>query len=812
MSPALAVFGRPSDMDNGMPVDLAPEQRRVIEQYLANADGAEAACLWRNIIGAHGAGVAWKEIGWLAEMFGVPEEIVEALLIGLDVIDWDGQHRDRLINEGDPWTAFSAIGINVPKPSPAPQAIASRDDLRAAYDEAIRDIEAVRGTQQFEDGFHGRVADAVFDACYGALEHYSAWLAQKGPADLASAAQLRATRDTQPSALQPRLHVVSAPMGTGKTTFAMCFMAAITQLAEDNPRMPFGCVLLVDQIVKADDRFRELSQLLPDKVAIWTGDHDPDCRQPARLMTPAARFYLDQLPQYPVIVVTHAFYKGERGEKARYVLRNYEKLARAFTVVDEQMDDVPNYDVVLWEAERVWDKIKRQRNSDQDAAYVHTLRLLKFMRAKANVPGKGLEKPSDDEEAWRLAQELQWFSSDEAKRYSKAQQDRVPEIAKVFGFARSMAQGHAFIARSYNGAKWAQFVGYEPQFTIVPGMVLLDATSDIDGVTSLCPWRAHVEVPHARYDNLSIVHVDCYTDEILADHLESDANCVRYMDWMKTVVREHMEPGQKGLVVSKKTLVDKQYLPDWPKGDKRFREQLKFTEEYGWELDKRLLSVTYWGGNGIGSNVWRDADVVFLFGEHFLPRRAYIGTAQGLLLAKATGGALASMDDQKNKSEEVDGISDGHLMRWTKQMALRGRGRRFDGQGVCGKQKLILTGDYERLLLYKDRMFPGAKLTAWRPDKDLSHYKTWRRTLLEVLSDPELANRINTKELGQRLGIKWANISGDVMGEETEQMLKALGWAYVPQRGRGGSWFEKTDQGQPAGQPAEQPGRAIAAE
>src|SRR5262245_26457528 len=100
------------------------------------------------------------------------------------------------------------------------------------------------------------------------------------------------------------------------------------------------------------------------------------------------------------------------------------------------------------------------------------------MRAKANVQGKGLEKPTDDKEAWRVAQELQWFSSEEARRYAKSQQDRVPEIAKVFGFARSMAQGYAFIARSYNGAKWAQFVGYEPQFTIVPGMVLLDATSD----------------------------------------------------------------------------------------------------------------------------------------------------------------------------------------------------------------------------------------------------------------------------------------------------------------------------------------------
>jgi hypothetical protein len=42
-----------------------------------------------------------------------------------------------------------------------------------------------------------------------------------------------------------------------------------------------------------------------------------------------------------------------------------------------------------------------------------------------------------------------------------------------------------------------------------------------------------------------------------------------------------MEPGQRGLVVSRKVLVDRQYLPDWPKGDEHFREPLKFTEDYG---------------------------------------------------------------------------------------------------------------------------------------------------------------------------------------------------------------------------------------
>jgi hypothetical protein len=789
-----------------IPADLSPEQHRLIEDYLAKTEGPG---LWRIILGAYGAGVARREIANIAEVYGVEERIAAALLAGLELIDPHGENGERLLSEDDPWIAFRAIGINVGRPRSAAETGPSREEVRAAYDAAIRDIEAVRGTDQFQDQFHGRVADAVFDACYSALEHYSAWIEQRGRAEVATTAQLRATGRTQANTMQPRLHVLSAPMGTGKTTFSMAFMATITRLAEDNPGIPFGCALLVDQIVKADDRFRELSQLLPGKVAVWTSDHDVSCGQPTRLMNPAARFHVDELEDHPVIVVTHAFYKGERGDKARYVLRDGKRVARAFTVVDEQMEDVPNYDVVLWEAERVWDKIKRQGNSEKDKAYAHALALIKFMRAKASKPGKGLEKPADDEEAWKVAEQLQWFTTNEAIRYARAQQDRIPEIVKVFGFARSMAQGCAFIARSYNGAKWAQFVGYEPQFTIVPGMVLLDATSDIDGVTSLCPWRAHVEVPRVRYDNLSIVHVDCYTDDNLSYYLDSEPNCVRYVEWMKTVITEHMEPGQRGLLVTKKVLIDKQYLPDWPKGDERFREQLKFTEEYGWQIDGRLLSLTYWGGNGIGSNVWRDADVVFLFGEYFLPRRAFIGNTQGLQLAKATSGALASMEDLKSKSEEVDSISDGHLLRWTKQMALRGRGRFFGGQGVCGEQKLVLTGEYERLLLHKERMFPGAKLTTSRHETDLSRMTT-RQQLLEILSRPQLPDRLPTNDIAELMQVRaWGDVSKEAMAGSTRDMLKALRWTYVSNRGRGGSWFERIGT---RGHGADRPGEAMAAE
>ena len=54
----------------------------------------------------------------------------------------------------------------------------------------------------------------------------------------------------------------------------------------------------------------------------------------------------------------------------------------------------------------------------------------------------------------------------------------------VFGFARSVAEGRAFIARKNGGELGSNFVGYERSLPQVSGMVLLDATADIDGVSA----------------------------------------------------------------------------------------------------------------------------------------------------------------------------------------------------------------------------------------------------------------------------------------------------------------------------------------
>jgi len=83
---------------------------------------------------------------------------------------------------------------------------------------------------------------------------------------------------------------------------------------------------------------------------------------------------------------------------------------------------------------------------------------------------------------------------------------------------------------------------------------------------------------------------------------------------MVATIRQHMKPGETGLVICKKCLFDAERVPQWNEGDPRFQQPKSYTEGYAWDIDGRKLCATHWG-TGIGSNAWRDADVVFLFDE-----------------------------------------------------------------------------------------------------------------------------------------------------------------------------------------------------
>jgi hypothetical protein len=645
----------------------------------------------------------------------------------------------------------------------------SRDVLREVFDSAVRRINELRGsTIDLTTDFYAQIGNSVFEAGYSALGDFC-----------------DAEANTE---VAPRLHVVSAPVGGGKTSFSMALMVAVTKVAEANPDAPYGCLFLVDQIDKADQMYRDLEMQMPGKVAVWTMDHDVKCKNPTRVLRPAARFAVGDLSHYPVVIVTHNFFTGKRGSTARNVTRGGHTLQRALPVVDERPEEVTVFDVELSAAQAVRELIEKDTDH-ADHIGPHINALVRFMHDKSFTKAS-LDKPTITE-PWEFDPSLRWFTTPAAHdyvRHNKANES----VAAVFGFAKALVNGYAFVNRAVGSS--CRFIGYETNLLLAPGMMLLDATADIDGVSQLCSWRTHAAVPQAQYDNLSIVHVPPHTKSRLSSYLTSAKNRRAYVDWMLETIKQNMKPGERGLVVCKLAPFKNEDVPAWPKGDRRFAHRETYTQDYGWELDGRLLCATHWG-TGVGVNSWRDADVVFLFDEYHLPRRIIIATAQGLQQHKSTEGALAKMNTINTKAHAVDALSEGHLLRWTKQMALRGRGRCFDAQGNCGQQRLVVSGSLKRLLANKGRIFPGAQVVT-SGQKKTDDKQTHADALLRVLSMAHLPDPLGTRVIASLMKVEWRDVWKNLTNNsQLQQAIAGLGWTYVSRKGCGGSYFKRTKVG-----------------
>ena len=112
---------------------------------------------------------------------------------------------------------------------------------------------------------------------------------------------------------------------------------------------------------------------------------------------------------------------------------------------------------------------------------------------------------------------------------------------------------------------------------------------------------------------------------------------------------------------------------------------------------------------------------------------------------------------------------EGHLLRFMKQMGMRGNARSFDQQGVCGKQVLVLTCAFERLLTQAHQLFPGATLS--KCGRTQEHFRSLKQPqmLLEILTDPDVPDRISGADIAQRMGVeKWGSVSTNAMTDTVD--------------------------------------------
>jgi hypothetical protein len=646
--------------------------------------------------------------------------------------------------------------------------------MKSAYLKALEEIHQRRATTLAQGGYASQVQEEAFWAFYRALASAcGAIVCESNP-------ECEYAKNNRPSR---QVHVVASAPGSGKSTLAKAFAIALTRVNETKP-YPLGCVFLVHHIATAEAVYRELSALVPNAVAVFSTKHDAEN---TRTQGYAGSFSVRDLENHPIIVVTHEFYMGIRGDYARSYKKGDLRFQRAVTFIDERANEIAVYDLDPLGLEGVLKHIQGDNFAPRELLE-SVVALERFMKDKRYGDRK-IETPADDRTTWSAtADAITYFRSDEVARYIRAASARKPglDFGILFGFANALLDERAFISRHNKGKNSANFVGYDRALPRIAGMVLLDATADIDGVTAICPWRKHVETPPERYDRLEIIHVPSVARGSTRRWLWEPGNIKLYTDHVRDLILRYVAQEQKALVVCTRDVVKAENIENWSKHMVPFLNRAvpeetslgdtEFREGFSWSLEGREVVVTWFGGYGIGANVWRDADVVIVCDDFYLPQRTLKATLQGLKGHKATEGFLA--ETPEGWGEELACLMDGHILRWMKQMALRGKARDMDENGICGEQRLLVTGDLIRLLAHRPKVFPGAKIKIEHPN-----YDQFIDRLIALLMWTE-DDEVSTKMIEDKLERPWRDVSGNLKKHKGfERALETIGWTYC--RGRG---------------------------
>jgi hypothetical protein len=632
--------------------------------------------------------------------------------------------------------------------------------LRAAYNQAVAKIGA-RRNGLLDGPLYKQMQELVFETAYAAL------------------------LDTTAPPAYPRMHVLSALPGTGKSTFSNAMAAAIIACG--------GSVLfVVEQMETADQRYRDLNELLPGRVAVWSTDHTKGNRNPQKVKHPAAQFDKTELRTYPAAICTHEAYKRDDAR----LFRHWKRGPRTFIVIDEMVKEITQYTIDIEAVARAVALVSADDNAPRDAlAALDTLHSFLVERAQMRTPIDTLsDAPAQD-----IVSKVGWFTTMGAQRYAEGSEG----VAAVFGFAKCLSRGWAFITTD-GGV--TTLTGYDNNLPIEPGTMQLDGTALISGIKQLrLPDRVILPGPVVSFGSLRTVIEKPPTRQHLAKYLTKADNFLTYRNWMLEVIKRHAQPGQKVLVVCKKALVDMKAFPAWEHSSPNWRD-VNYQTEFGYDLDGINISVQWWGGPSTGHNAWQDAEAVFLFDANWTPRHKVLADIQGLRRQPANKIDMTSL---RRQSEMFRDYRLHCMMRDHVQAACRGRLRRWANLAMfttpsedrrliipqCSAQ-LLVCGIQEDAWLFENwwEMFPGAPMPvmtvkAQRPKAPKGRKQDWAGRLRELLSQPGLSDTITTRWIGEQLGAKWADMRKPALA--ALPALEAVGWTYRPGRGCAPGAFER---------------------
>lgn len=339
---------------------------------------------------------------------------------------------------------------------------------------------------------------------------------------------------------------------------------------------------------------------------------------------------------------------------------------------------------------------------------------------------------------------------------------QIASMERVQEFVKAASRGCVFLDRQDRALH-----AYKMEFEPGPGHVLLDATADLTGMTALMAGMEHVDVPAVDFSNLDVVHVRHpkrfkYVTEIV----KKAAYARPYAQWIKDTVIANTKPGERALVIAHMAMFDHEYLD-------RAEDP-----EHPADWEGRLVSTLHWGV-GIGTNKYADIPNVFLFSEFFVKRALVVSDAHAWSGNAVTDDALDNAVGRSMRGDYLT-VYDGHLLRWTKQLACRGSVRDIQADGTCGKMRLFTTMDIGRLLRNHSRMFPGATMpTTIKTDGDRGSDKKVER-FLELLATSSAGTALASDEVERNTGLAADDLKATIKkSPQLQAAVTSYGWRFT---------------------------------
>ena len=470
-----------------------------------------------------------------------------------------------------------------------------------------------------------------------------------------------------------------------------------------------------------------------------------------------------------IIIVTHSALEQELESGKSEGVLHFMGRFRSVVFIDEHPELVQQVRSTPEAVQNLHDQIMRQHNPGHPWLPVMARAVLamsehthgtgqRFIPAEIIPAELASVFDTDEVSLWELT-DLE--SSDVVRLVKQAR------FQEVLDFLRAAAQGRAFYSR-----KECQFFGYSLNLgSHYPGFVLLDATSELAGLVTLHPNVTSVPVLPVNYERLNVFSMDMPAKfRKVRDALKVAATSREYSQFIRDSVLANTQPGDDVLVVVHKEVLSMEIIgvtSDDP------------ATPTDWE--GRAVNTQHWGA-GVGLNKFRHKTHVFMFGSFYLPGSATVAQTHGWSQQALTAESLAHAQSVRSTGSVYAPrgmyrqVAEGNVLRWIKQLAMRGTARSVDGEGKCLPMKLFLTLELGLLVPNMQRLFPNAPMPvpAERPAY-LAQDKLQGRQALVNLAMRSKREYISAEEIEARTGIVTSKLGREYAA--VEATLKPLGWS-----------------------------------